>query len=59
MIASFVGQGLTEIEAARAGVYIHGLAGDIAAGIRGEAGLIATDLLDKLPEAIKRLQQKR
>ncbi|NOX96875.1 MAG: NAD(P)H-hydrate dehydratase [Nitrospirae bacterium] len=59
MIASFIGQGLTELEAAKAGVYIHGLAGDIAAGTQGEIGLIATDLLDKLPLAIKQLQQKR
>lgn len=59
MIASFIGQGLTKIEAAKAGVYIHGLAGDMAAENQGEAGLIATDLLDKLPKAIKRLQQEK
>ena len=58
VIASFMGRGLSRMEAATAGVYIHGLAGDIAAGDRGETGLIATDLLDKLPEAIKRVQQK-
>ena len=56
MIASFIGQGLTELEAAKAGVYIHGLAGDIAAKSQGEVGLMATDLLDNLPQAIKRLQ---
>ncbi|MCD5397512.1 NAD(P)H-hydrate dehydratase [candidate division NPL-UPA2 bacterium] len=56
MIASFIGQGLTELEAAKAGVYIHGLAGDIAAENQGETGLIASDLLDNLPQAIKRLQ---
>ena len=59
MIASFVGQGLTEIEAARAGAYIHGLAGDMAVKSQGETGLIATDLLSKLPRAIKELQQKK
>ncbi len=58
MIASFIGQGLTEIEAAQAGVYIHGLAGDIAVESQGEIGLMATDLLDKIPQTIKRLQHK-
>ncbi len=58
IIASFIGQGLTSIEAAKSGVYIHGLAGDIAAENRGEMGLTATDLLNELPGAIKRLQHK-
>ena len=56
MLASFIGQGLTELEAAKAGAYIHGLAGDIAVESRGEMGLMATDLLDNLPQAIKRLR---
>jgi NAD(P)H-hydrate epimerase len=32
-------------------VYLHGLAGDLACNDLGETSLIATDLLDYLPEA--------
>ncbi|MBL7155514.1 MAG: NAD(P)H-hydrate dehydratase [Candidatus Omnitrophica bacterium] len=53
MIASFVGQGITPYSSAVIGVYLHGLAGDIAAKDKGQFSLIASDLLDKLPQAIK------
>jgi NAD(P)H-hydrate repair Nnr-like enzyme with NAD(P)H-hydrate dehydratase domain len=36
------------------GVYLHGLAGDIAASRVGEAPLIASDVIDALPEAYAR-----
>jgi NAD(P)H-hydrate epimerase len=55
VIASLVGQGLDVDKAAVAGVYIHGLAGDISAGIKGEHGLIATDVIEALPSAIQQL----
>ena len=53
MISSFVGQGIDAFSAAVIGVYLHGLAGDIAAKEKGQFSLIASDLLDKLPQAIK------
>jgi ADP-dependent NAD(P)H-hydrate dehydratase / NAD(P)H-hydrate epimerase len=37
------------------GVYLHGLAGDVAAECVGEAPLVASDLIDALPEAYARL----
>src|SRR5260370_18333853 len=37
------------------GVYLHGLAGDVAAERVGEAPLVASDLIDALPEAYSRL----
>jgi ADP-dependent NAD(P)H-hydrate dehydratase / NAD(P)H-hydrate epimerase len=40
--------------AAVAAVYMHGLAGDVAAETMGEHSLIATDLLAGLPEAFRR-----
>lgn len=56
VIASFVGQGLSCFDAAMLGAYLHGKAGDIAANEVGEFGLIARDVVDKLPYAIKLLQ---
>ncbi len=55
MIASFIGQGIKPFDAARLGVFLHGLAGNLAAKEKGEISLIASDLLNKLPEAIKLL----
>lgn len=53
IIAAFLGQGMRCFKAARLGVYIHGLAGDIAVKEKGESSLIASDILDKLPQALK------
>lgn len=53
IIASFLGQGIRAFEAARLAVYVHGLAGDLAAKEKGQVSLIATDILNKLPKALK------
>ena len=45
-IAALLAQGLSCYDAARLGVYVHGMAGDIAAGEKGQLGLTASDLLD-------------
>jgi NAD(P)H-hydrate epimerase len=42
-------------EAVIAAVHLHGLAGDVACEKMGEQSLIATDLIDALPEAIRRI----
>ncbi len=55
IIASLLGQGCNTYNAARLGAYIHGLTGDLTAEIIGETGLIASDLIRNLPEAIKSL----
>ena len=55
LIASLVGQGHSALTAAQLGVFLHGVAGDVAAADQGEAGLGASDLLDNLPEAFRRL----
>ena len=54
MLAALLGQGLSSFEAAKTGVYLHGLAGDLAAREKTQAGMIASDIIDKIPEAIKR-----
>jgi len=55
LLAGLIGQGVKPRDAAVAGVYIHGLAGDMVAAIKGEHGLIAGDLVEELPYAIKQL----
>ena len=54
-IAGFIAQGLDAKGSAILGVYIHGLAGDLASMDKGEAGLIAGDLIDFLPKAIRKV----
>jgi NAD(P)H-hydrate epimerase len=54
LIGALLAQGLEAFMAAVLGVYIHGLAGDLARDDRGETGMIATDLLAQLPAAFRR-----
>ena len=54
MIAAFLAQGLGAFEAAKYAVYIHGLAGDLAAKNKTQIGMIASDIIEMIPEAIKR-----
>ncbi len=57
MVGSFLAQGYTALEAACLGVYFHGLAGDLAAADKGETSLVAGDLIEQIPEAIKQIQE--
>ncbi len=54
IITALLGQGLSDFDAAVLGVYIHGLAGDIAAEKLGQISLIATDIAQALPDAFMR-----
>jgi NAD(P)H-hydrate epimerase len=49
-------QGLAAFEAALAGGYLHGLAGELARESLGDAGVVAGDLAAMLPLAIRRLK---
>ncbi|HZZ82582.1 MAG TPA: NAD(P)H-hydrate dehydratase [Gemmataceae bacterium] len=53
LIAALLGQKLPPFEAAQLGVFVHGLAGDLARDQIGEVSLIATDLLDFLPAVLR------
>ncbi|MDD5439328.1 MAG: NAD(P)H-hydrate dehydratase [Candidatus Omnitrophica bacterium] len=53
VIASLIGQGIDAFSASIISVYLHGKAGDIVAAERGQFGLIATDVLNKLPFVFK------
>jgi ADP-dependent NAD(P)H-hydrate dehydratase / NAD(P)H-hydrate epimerase len=55
IITAFVGLKLSLFEAAKFGVFVHGLAGDIACDEYGEISMNATDLLNALPQAFLRL----
>ena len=51
LIAALIGQKLEPFDAAVLGVWLHGRAGDLAAGELGEVSLTAADLLDRIPSA--------
>lgn len=55
VIAALLGQGLPPYDAARLGVHVHGLAGDLAAAELGQIGMTARDLVSHLPAAFLRL----
>lgn len=52
-LAALIAQGLGRFEAACAAVYLHGLAADLAR--TGDRGLLARDVADALPRAIKKI----
>ncbi len=53
LIAALLAQGLAPRAAALLGAHLHGRAGDLAAGELGEQGMIASDVLDRLPLALR------
>lgn len=53
IITGLLCQKLTPFDAARLGVFVHGLAGDFAAEKLGQLSLVATDLIDFLPTAFE------
>lgn len=54
IIGALLAQGLSPKEAAERGVHVHGLAGDIAAEQYTQPGMIASDIIACLPEALRR-----
>ena len=57
MISGFLGQTKNPIQSCVLGVYMHGLAGDLAASEKGEYSLIASDVIDKIPDAFCSLKE--
>ena len=58
VIGAIAAQGITPFESACAGVYIHGLAGDIAAEKLGQESLLPRDIIGAVPEAMKKIRQQ-
>ncbi|MBI4216393.1 MAG: NAD(P)H-hydrate dehydratase [Chloroflexi bacterium] len=56
-IAGLLAQGLSPQAAAVCGVYLHGLAGELAWEELGDAGMVASDVAEQLPRAIRRLKE--
>jgi len=57
VIAGYLAQGLEPYQAARVGVYLHGLAAEYAGDSLGRAGVLATDLLTHIPRGRAALSQ--
>ncbi len=55
VIGALIAQGMHGFDAAVLGVYVHGLAGDLAAARLSQTALIATDIIDALPQAFKKI----
>jgi NAD(P)H-hydrate epimerase len=55
VIGGLLAQGMAPGPAARLGVYLHGMAGDLVRERLGDAGLLASDLPDVIPVVRKRL----
>jgi hydroxyethylthiazole kinase-like uncharacterized protein yjeF len=59
LIGGLLAQGLKLTDASQAGVFVHGLAGEIAAQRVGTSAMLVTDLIDCLGEAFLRIEAAR
>lgn len=59
IIAALLARGIDAFEAARAGVFLHGLAGDLVRDQKSDIGMSANDVAEVIPVAIARLRGER
>jgi NAD(P)H-hydrate epimerase len=57
VIAALMAQNFDSFNAAVLGVYLHGLAGDMVRDRMGEIGMLATDVIEELPQAARSMQE--
>jgi NAD(P)H-hydrate epimerase len=57
VITALIAQNYSALDAARLGVFTHGLAGDIGAAEKGMISLTASDVVDHLPDAFKKISR--
>jgi NAD(P)H-hydrate epimerase len=55
IVGALLARGLEPVAALEAGCYLHGLAGDLAAGERGKIAMIAGDVIEQLSGALRAL----
>ena len=58
MAVSLLGQGLEPFAACCTAVYLHGLAGDLAARDKTERSMLPTDLLERIPDAVREIERR-
>lgn len=56
IITALLARGYSKTEACQLGMYLHGLAGDMAAKKIGKESLVASDIIRFLPKAFMRLE---
>ena len=56
ILTALLARGYSRLDACLLGMYLHGLAGDIAAEVKGKESLIASDITESLPMAFRRLE---
>ncbi|HTO12339.1 MAG TPA: NAD(P)H-hydrate dehydratase [Candidatus Binatia bacterium] len=59
VVGAFLARGLAPAAALASAVYLHGLAGDVAAARHGQESLIASDVIEALPPAFAGLRARR
>ena len=57
LVGGLLAQGITCTDAALLGVFLHGLAGDLAAAAKTQRGMVASDVIDAIPEAWRTIEQ--
>lgn len=57
MITGLLAQGMEAEEAAVCGVFLHGMAGDMAARIHGERSMTATDIIEQFPRVFQVVEE--
>ncbi|MCQ2360530.1 MAG: NAD(P)H-hydrate dehydratase [Paludibacteraceae bacterium] len=55
IITGLIAQGYERYDAARLGVFLHGLAGDIAAEEKCQESILASDIIEAIPKAFKKI----
>jgi len=58
VITAHLARGMEPLPAALLGVYLHGLAGDLAAAERGPWGILASEVADRIPAAVNKLRNR-
>ena len=58
ILLGLLAQGYSREEACKLGVYVHGMAGDIAAEEKTEISMTANDIIEALPIAWKKITSK-